>query len=119
MKIILYILAIIVLLFGVLFILAAFGPAFNAGWFTIGLFLVAIGFGLIWFASRRKSLSETDSNDVTLKIDLSGDVNLETLKCQSCGGALSPENITMVAGAPVVNCPYCNTSYQLTEEPKW
>jgi len=25
----------------------------------------------------------------------------------------------MVAGAPVVTCPYCNTSYQLKEEPKW
>jgi len=25
----------------------------------------------------------------------------------------------MVAGAPVVTCPYCGTTYQLTEEPKW
>jgi uncharacterized Zn-finger protein len=29
------------------------------------------------------------------------------------------DNIQMVAGAPVVNCPYCKTTYQLTEEPKW
>jgi uncharacterized Zn-finger protein len=29
------------------------------------------------------------------------------------------DNIQMVAGAPVVNCPYCHTTYQLTEEPKW
>jgi uncharacterized Zn-finger protein len=29
------------------------------------------------------------------------------------------DNIKMVAGAPVVTCPYCNTTYQLTEEPKW
>jgi uncharacterized Zn-finger protein len=44
---------------------------------------------------------------------------MDTLKCRSCGGALKPENITMVAGAPVVTCPYCGTTYQLTEEPKW
>jgi len=25
----------------------------------------------------------------------------------------------MVAGAPMVTCPYCHTSYQLTEDPKW
>jgi uncharacterized Zn-finger protein len=25
----------------------------------------------------------------------------------------------MMAGAPVVTCPYCQATYQLTEEPKW
>jgi phage FluMu protein Com len=57
--------------------------------------------------------------NVTLKVDLPGNVNLDTLKCQSCGGVLTMDNIQMVAGAPVVNCPYCKTAYQLTEEPKW
>jgi len=41
------------------------------------------------------------------------------MKCKSCGGSLTMDNIKLVAGAPVVNCPYCNTTYQLTEEPKW
>jgi len=27
--------------------------------------------------------------------------------------------VEVVAGAPVVTCPYCHTTYQLTEEPKW
>jgi hypothetical protein len=53
-----------------------------------------------------------------------------------CGGALSvlfgfgliwfasqrmtkAENIKMLAGAPTVECPYCGTTYQLVEEPKW
>ena len=35
------------------------------------------------------------------------------------GGALTADNIKMVAGAPMVVCPYCGTTYQLTEEPKW
>jgi hypothetical protein len=54
-----------------------------------------------------------------LNIDLPGKVKLDSLKCQSCGGVLSSDNIKMVAGAPVVTCPYCHTTYQLTEEPKW
>lgn len=116
-----YILAGLLLLFGVLFIWAAFGEVFNPGWLIAGLIMVFIAFGLIvagYFIGRRAAMEKAAQN-VTLKIDLSGDVNLETLKCQNCGGTLSPENVKMVAGAPVVTCPYCGTTYQLTEEPKW
>lgn len=112
-----YIAAAICLLFGVLFILATFSAQGNLGWLIVGIVLAIIGFGLIWFAGR-KPKAETPEN-ITYKVDLSGDVNLETMKCKSCGGALTSQNIKMVAGAPVVSCPYCGTSYQLTEEPKW
>jgi hypothetical protein len=119
-KIIAYIFAAILIFFGVLFIWATFSPEGQIGWLIVGVISVGIGFGLIWFVSRRKPASEgSNDGEVTLKIDLSGDVNLDTLKCRSCGGTLSTDDIKMVAGAPVVNCPYCNTSYQLTEEPKW
>lgn len=120
-RLIAYILAGILLLFGVLFILAAFGEEFNSGWMVTGLVLVGISFGLIaagYFIGKRLA-DEKAAQNVTLKIDLPGDVNLEGLKCQNCGGALTPDNIKMVAGAPVVTCPYCGTTYQLTEEPKW
>jgi putative Mn2+ efflux pump MntP len=119
MKIIAYIAAAILIFFGVLFIWGAFSPEGSVGWIPIGLISVAIGCVLIWLASRKKAeVSETAQN-VTLNIDLPGNVSLETLKCQSCGGALTKDNIEMVAGAPVVHCPYCGTTYQITEEPKW
>jgi hypothetical protein len=117
-RIIAYIAAAIVLLFGVLFIWAAFGPQFNSGWLITGLVSVAIGFGLIWFAGRLKPEIQPDQN-VTLNIDLPSNVDLDTFKCESCGGELSPKNVSMVAGAPVVECPYCGTTYQLKEDPKW
>lgn len=117
MKIIAYILAGICILFGVLFIWATFSPQGSWGWFLIGVVSVLVGLGLIWFASRQK-LAAADQN-VTLKIDLPADVNLDSLKCRSCGGSLSTDNIKMVAGAPVVTCPFCGTTYQLTEDPKW
>ena len=116
-KIIGYIFAGITVFFGVLFIWSAFDPANNDpfGNLIIGIISVVIGFGLIWFLGRKKPGQE----EVKYNIDLSGDVNLDTLTCESCGGQLSPEHVSMVAGAPVVSCPFCGTSYQLTEEPKW
>ena len=119
-RIIAYIIAAILIFFGVIFIWGAFSPQGQVGWILIGLISVGIAFGVIWFASRRLGASAgAGDQNVTLKIDLPADVNLDTLKCQSCGGVLTTDNIKMVAGAPVVTCPYCNTTYQLTEEPKW
>ena len=115
-RVIAYIGAGIAILFGVLFIWAAFGTVFNSGWLITGVISVAIGFGLIWFAGRLKPEPE---QNITLNIDLPANVDLDTFKCESCGGVLSPENVEMVAGAPVVSCPYCGTTYQLKEDPKW
>lgn len=114
-KIIAYIAAALFIGLGALFILGAFASEPHPGYILPGIILVAIGFGLIIVASRKKP----GEQEVRYEIDLSGDVNLDTLSCKSCGGQLSSDNISMVAGAPVVSCPFCDTSYQLTEEPKW
>jgi len=119
-KIIAYIFAAILIFFGVLFIWATFSPDGQLGWLVVGIISVGIGFGIIWFAGRKRPTVEgVGGNNVTLNIDLPGDINVDQMKCQSCGGALTMDAIQMVAGAPVVSCPYCNTTYQLTEEPKW
>ena len=117
MKIIFYIIAAILIFFGVLFIWGAFDPSAPDGWIIVGVISVAIGLGLIWLATRQKPAAG-DTN-VTVNVDLPANVAMDSFKCQSCGGSLTPENVKMVAGAPVVTCPYCNTTYQLTEEPKW
>lgn len=83
----------------------------------LGVLFVIGGVILIVFAIR-KTRAETAQN-VTLRVDLPGDTKFEAIKCQSCGGTLSAENVKLVNGAPMVNCPYCHTIYQLTEEPKW
>lgn len=116
-RIIAYIVAAIMIFFGVLFLLGSFSPDGSVGWILIGIVLVGIAFGLIFFASRKPKQPET--TNVTMQIDLPGNVSLDSLKCQSCGGALTSKDINMVAGAPVVTCPYCHTTYQITEDPKW
>lgn len=118
-KTIAYIAAGILIFFGVLFIWAAFGEQFNSGWLITGIITVLVGFGILAAGIYTGRKTAAQEENVTLKIDLPANVSMDTLKCQSCGGVLSPEDIKMVAGAPVVTCPYCHTTYQLTEEPKW
>lgn len=119
MKIILYIIAVILIFFGVLFIWGAFDPTAPDGWILVGIISVGVGLILIWLAQRQKAASSSQSPNVTLNIDLPANISVDQMKCKSCGGALTMDNIKMVAGAPVVTCPYCHTTYQLTEEPKW
>jgi len=100
---------------------AAGGAQGVTGIGSAGIVLGAIALvgGIIMvIIAARKTRQETAQN-VTLKVDLPGDTKVEQMKCKSCGGALTAENIKMVQGAPMVTCPFCGTVYQLTEEPKW
>jgi DNA-directed RNA polymerase subunit RPC12/RpoP len=83
----------------------------------LGVIALVAGIVMIVIAAR-KTKSDTAQN-VTLKVDLPGDTKIEEMKCKSCGGTLTADNIKLVNGAPMVTCPYCNSVYQLTEEPKW
>jgi hypothetical protein len=83
----------------------------------IGSIALLGGIALIILAVR-KTKQETAQN-VTYKVDLPGQTKIEELKCRACGGILSAKDITLANGAPMVNCPWCHTIYQLTEEPKW
>ena len=114
----------LIVIVGGSFIVVGFSQAGQSNSMIIGVIAIIIGFlfigggvYLISLAGRGTMGSVTEN--VTLKVDLPANVSLDTLKCKSCGGSLTLDDITMVAGAPVVNCPYCHTTYQLTEEPKW
>ena len=80
--------------------------------------IALIGGIIMIVIAARKTKQETAQN-VTLKVDLPGQTKIEQMKCQSCGGTLTADNIKLVNGAPMVNCPFCGTVYQLTEDPKW
>lgn len=90
---------------------------YGIGFGCVGVLFFAGGAGLIYLALRGQKTEVIQQ--VTMKVDLPGDSQVEQMKCKSCGGALTSDNIKLVNGAPMVTCPFCSTVYQITEEPKW
>ncbi len=121
-KIIGYIVAAILVFFGVLFIWATFSPDGKIGWLFIGIISVGIGLGiiaLIKFREPKPASPPQPPQEIIQKVDLSGDIQMETLKCQKCGGELKKDSISVKEGAIFIACPYCGSEYQMVEEPKW
>jgi len=113
MELVTYLIAAFVGFFGFVFIVGSQGQFFRI---IIGVVLLGAAGVLVYLTRVRPKHEETT---VVQKIDLSGDVNLEQMKCRSCGGTLSKDSIEIKAGAIFVNCPYCGATYQIEEEPKW
>lgn len=117
MKIIAFIGSGILIIFGALMAIGSVDRTGNIIWLPIGLVMIGVGLVIIFVAAKKPAAGST--TNVTYNVDLPGNVNFDSLKCQSCGGTLTSNDISMVNGAPMVTCPWCHTIYQLTEEPKW
>lgn len=112
--------------YGALNVIGSTSAQGNSSWFSfgigftcVGVFFLAVSIGLIWIGSRKSAVGGDGNQQLVMNIDLPGDTKISQMKCQSCGGAITSSDIKMMAGAPVVTCPYCQATYQLTEEPKW
>ncbi|MEM3493622.1 MAG: hypothetical protein QXJ27_04870 [Thermoplasmata archaeon] len=117
-KLIGYIVAAILLFFGILWIWAA--PANENPWMTLLTGIIMIGIALlIIVAIKLTEPKPTQKVEITQKLDLHGNMNLERLKCRSCGADLSQKSIKVVSGGVLISCEYCGTTYMLEEEPKW
>jgi DNA-directed RNA polymerase subunit RPC12/RpoP len=119
-KIIGYIVAGIILFFGVLWLLSAFSAeTLNPGGrLLVGGVLVVLGLGVI-VAIRLREPKPEQQVVIRQEIDIGGDIEVEALKCQSCGAQLDKSAISLQEGAVIVTCPYCSATYQIVEEPKW
>jgi hypothetical protein len=119
--VILFLVGLVLLFFGFVYFTAApsaGGSTGTAGVLALaGLIFIAGGAGLVYAAMRGTKTEVVQQ--VTMKVDLPGETKISAMTCRNCGGTLKPENIKMVGGAPMVVCPFCGTTYQLTEEPKW
>ena len=119
-KILGYIVAGILLFFGVLWLLSAFSASTPnpGGRLLVGGLLVVLGLGIV-VAVRLREPKPKQEITIRQQIDVGGDVNMEALKCQSCGAQLDKSAISTAEGAVVVSCPFCGATYQIVEEPKW
>jgi hypothetical protein len=121
---ILFLIGLCLLGYGILNVVGSTSASGGSNWLTyglgfgfVGVLFLAGGAGLVYAAARAGKTEVVQQ--VTMQVDMPGDTKIEAMKCRNCGGALKPENVKMVAGAPMVECPYCGTTYQLTEAPKW
>ena len=113
MKLVAYPLAALLTFFGLMFVVGSQGMILRI---VVGVILLIAAGALVVLALLKPKPSVTT---VIQKIDLSGDVSLEDLKCRSCGGTLGKESVTVKAGAVFINCQYCGATYQIEEAPKW
>ena len=110
--------------YGGLNVVGSFDPSLGQSYLGLGIGLMSVGLimlvgGIVLIVVAARKNKQEAAQNVTLKVDLPGETKIAEMKCRSCGGALTADNIKLVNGAPVVTCPYCNTVYTLTEEPKW
>jgi hypothetical protein len=121
---ILFVIGLCLLGFGGITLYGSTSPNGQSNWLVtglilgvFGLLLIGGGAGMVVVAMRGQKTEVIQQ--VTMNVDLPGQTRIEEVKCKSCGGTLSAKDITLANGAPMVNCPYCHTIYQMTEEPKW
>ena len=96
---------------GLIFLLGSQGQVYRI---LVGVLLLVAAVAVVALVRLRPVVVQR-----TQRIELSGDVSLQSLTCTKCGGQLSKKNLTVQAGAVFVDCPYCGAHYQLEEAPKW
>lgn len=116
------IVAILMILFGVLFVIGSTDDEVQASgqlglWCGVGVALIVVGLAIIGFAWWQKRKEQ--KIEITQQIELTGDLEMEKLKCEQCGGPVDKKSISVEGGAITVHCPYCGSVYQISEEPKW
>ena len=111
MRIVSYAIAGLIAFLGLMFLIGSQGQLLRI---LVGLVLLIGAVVVIYLARVQPKPSTTIQ-----KIDLSGDVSLEEIRCRSCNAALGKEEIDVKAGAIFVECAHCGATYQFEEEPKW
>lgn len=111
MSILISVVSVLVGLLGILFVI---GYQHQVGRLVIGVVLIGAAI-LLWATTRMKPKQTT----LIQKIDLTGDVSAQELKCKSCGSTLTNKSVEVRAGAIFIRCEFCGTEYQLEEAPKW
>ncbi len=106
--------AAVVFFLAIIFALAASVQATSARLATSGILFI-IGLAIIvgiYYTTRKPKT-------VIQQLKVSGQMKAAQIKCPNCGGSISADQIKIVSGVPYVKCPYCGTTFEITEEPKW
>ena len=119
-RIVAWIFSVCIGFFGLIFVIASASDTdAPVKTLLLGLFLLAIS-GLITFVLLKRKPMFVKKVEITQRVELAGDTELERLKCESCGATLDSNSVHVAKdGSVLVNCQFCNSSFQITEKPKW
>jgi uncharacterized membrane protein len=102
--------------FAVIFLLASSAPDIPSDQSTsrliVGVMLFIIGIAIAYYITRKPKT-------VIQRLEVSGQMKAASIKCPNCGGSVDANLIKIVSGVPYATCPYCGTTFEVTEEPKW
>jgi DNA-directed RNA polymerase subunit RPC12/RpoP len=104
----------VVFFFAVIFALAASVQATLTRLVTSGILFV-IGIAIIvgiYYANRKPKT-------IIQRLEVSGKMAAASIKCPNCSASVDTSRIKIVSGVPYATCPYCGTTFEVTEEPKW
>jgi len=100
--------------FAIVFALAASIQATATRLITSGLLFIiglAVIMGIYYVTRKPKTVIQ--------RLEVSGQMQAAAIKCPNCSASIDANQIKIVSGAPYVKCPYCGTTFEVTEEPKW
>jgi DNA-directed RNA polymerase subunit RPC12/RpoP len=104
----------IVFFFAIIFALAASVQAPSTRLLTSGiLFIIGITIIVGIYYTTRKPKT------VIQRLEVSGQMKAVPIKCPNCSASIDTNRIKIVSGVPYVTCPYCGTTFEVAEEPKW
>jgi DNA-directed RNA polymerase subunit RPC12/RpoP len=104
----------VVFFFAVIFALAASVQATLTRLVTSGILFiigVAIIVGIYYTTRKPKTVIQ--------RLEVSGQMAAASIKCPNCGASVDANQIKIVSGVPYATCPYCGTTFEVIEEPKW
>ena len=113
MKIVAYLIAVVIGVLGVIFLAGSQGQVLRL---IVGGVLLVAAVAIAYLTRVQPKPTQTTT---VQKIDLSGDVDIEEIRCRTCNAPLSKDEIDVKAGAIFVHCDHCGATYQFEEEPKW
>jgi predicted Zn finger-like uncharacterized protein len=100
--------------FAIVLALAASVQATTTRLVTSGLLFIiglAVIVGIYYVTRKPKTVIQ--------RLEVSGQMKAEAIKCPNCSASIDANQIKIVSGVPYVKCPYCGTTFEVTEEPKW
>lgn len=74
--------------------------------------LFVIGIAIAYYITRKPKT-------IIQRLEVSGQMKAASIKCPNCGASVEVNQIKIISGVPYATCPYCGTTFEVTEEPKW